>query len=279
VERVPLVITSHGDDLAPLGPYDRKPVLRDRYRLALERADAAVAIGSFTEEAYRAACPRVRRIERIPNGVDLARFALPVARPAGLNPAIQPGRYLLSIGRLETRKGVDVLLRSFAQAAKQCDDLRLVVAGRGPEQASLEALAAGLELGGRVCFVGQAEGDVKTYLLQNGLCTVAATRTWEAFPLVVLESYAAGRPVVGTQVPGLIDVIQPGRTGLLVPAEDVEALTRALLQVAHQRELPERWGAEARRTAQDYDWRSIAGRHLALFEDLVLTDPIPRPAG
>jgi glycosyltransferase involved in cell wall biosynthesis len=264
IEGVALVVTSHGDDL----PYQRKPHLNDRFRLALKRADAAVAIGRYTEDQYRTVCPDVGRVERIPNGVDLARFAEPAARPTELDPAIQPGRYFLFLGRLVERKGVDVLLRSFAEAARQCD-LRLVVAGQGPARAALETLAAGLELGDRVCFVGRAEGDAKTYLLQNGLCTVVATRTWEAFPLVVLESYAAGRPVIGTRVHGLTDVIQSEQTGLLTPAEDVGALAEALLRAARQRKAVEWWGAEARRAAQQYDWRSIACRHVALFEDLI----------
>ena len=81
VRHLPLVITSHGDDLAPLGLYDRKPELRERYRLALEQADAAVAISDYTAEMFREACPELRRIVPIPNGVEVEQFAAPVPRP------------------------------------------------------------------------------------------------------------------------------------------------------------------------------------------------------
>ena len=76
---VPLIITSHGDDLAPRGIYDRKPHLRQRFRAALARADAAIAISDFTAGLLRRACPELRRIVDIPNGVDLRRFSTAAA--------------------------------------------------------------------------------------------------------------------------------------------------------------------------------------------------------
>ena len=124
------------------------------------------------------------------------------------------GTYLLFLGRLDARKGVDVLLNALA-AADRCR-LDLVVAGKGPESAALTALAQRLGLASRVHFVGVAEGDRKIWLLQNGLCTILSSRIWEAFPVVLIESYAAGRPVIATDVPGLRERVQPGRTGLLV---------------------------------------------------------------
>jgi len=114
VERLPLVITSHGDDLAPRGLYDRKPHLRGRYRMALAKADAAVAISDYTAGMFREACPELRRIVDIPNGVNVARFAQAAPPPSDLDGAIRPGQYLLFLGRLDARKGVDILLNALA---------------------------------------------------------------------------------------------------------------------------------------------------------------------
>ena len=264
---VPLVITSHGVELAPQGLYDRKPPLRDRFQLALKRAGAALAISDYTEQRFRETCPSVR-IERMPNGVDTTRFTSPVARPADLPASIQPGRYALYLGRLEWRKGPDVLLRAFAEAAHQCD-IRLVIAGAGPERDALEALAASLGLADRVYFLGAVEGDTKTYLLQNGLFTVIPSRLSEAFPLVVLESYAASRAVLGTQVVGLADLIDCEQTGLVVPCDCPNLLAAAILRAIRQPEQTAAWGTAGRRIAQRYDWRCIAERHLSLFEELI----------
>ncbi len=265
---VPLVITSHGDDLAPLGLYDRKPELRERYHTALARTDAAIAISDYTARLFRRTCPDLRQIVAIPNGVDVRRFATATPRPANLDGAIQPGQYLLFLGRLDARKGVDVLLNALA-AANRCR-LDLVVAGKGPESAVLASLAGRLGLKSRVHFLGQVEGDRKTWLLQNGLCTILPSRIWEAFPVVLLESYAAGRPVIATDVHGLRERVLSGRTGLLVPPEDPQRMAEAIVRMSFQRQQADAWGSKARRFARQFDWTDIALRHLELFRELIV---------
>jgi glycosyltransferase involved in cell wall biosynthesis len=174
----------------------------------------------------------------------------------------------LFLGRLDARKGVDVLLNALA-AAQRCR-LDLVVAGKGPKSAALASLADRLGLASRVHFVGQAEGDRKTWLLQNGLCTILSSRIWEAFPVVLLESYAAGRPVIATDVPGLRERVQPGRTGLLVKPEDPQRMAEAIVQMTSQRQQADAWGGAARRFALQFDWNDIALRHLELFKELAV---------
>jgi len=161
-----------------------------------------------------------------------------------------------------------LLLEAFSAIAAQ-SEFHLVIAGDGPEDMALRAHATGLRRNGRVHFVGPVGGDVKTYLLQNALCVVVPSRISEGFPLVVLESYASARPVIGTQIPGLSEWIQPGRTGVLVPPESPSELARALARAIADREEVDRLGREARRFAKDHDWPKIAEMHLALFEDLV----------
>ncbi|MGO9112573.1 MAG: glycosyltransferase family 4 protein [Thermoguttaceae bacterium] len=279
VRQLPLVITSHGDDLAPRGLYDRKPELRGRYRLALEQADAAVAISDYTAGMFREACAELRQIVLIPNGVEVEQFAAPVPRPANIASSIRSKSYLLFLGRLDPRKGIDVLLEATVLLRGQCD-LDLVVAGRGPEGPALEALAARLGLARQVHFVGQTAGQQKLWLLQNGLCTIVPSRTWEAFGVVVVESFAAGRPVIASQLPGLADLVQPGRTGLLVPPESPQKLAEAIRQTALDPQRADEWGRAARRFVQAFDWRHIALRHLDLFAELIATKGAPqRDAG
>ena len=155
-----------------------------------------------------------------------------------------------------------------ALAAAQGRPLDLVVAGKGPESAALVSLANGLGLASRVRFVGQVEGDQKTWLLQNGLCTILPSRIWEAFPIVLLETCAAGRPVIAADVPGLRERVRPGQTGLLVPPEDPRRLGEAILRMASQRRQADAWGDEARCFARQFDWHDVALRHLGLFQEL-----------
>lgn len=277
IDAVPKVITSHCGDVCPSSRLLKKPGLPSRYSLSLRRAEAAVAISRFVEQRLKGLCPEIRRVVRLPNGVDAGRFSRPVKRPTGLSPGIRPGEYLLFLGRLVQRKGVDLLLDGFALSNSD-RRLHLAVAGDGPEKAVLKCRASDLGIGDRVHFVGEVHGVSKTWLFQNALCTVIPSRISEGFPLVLLESCAAGRPVIGTEIPGLRELICPRRTGLLVAPESPVELGRALSRLIADDELRERLRAEARQFAKRHDWTQVARSHLALFEELIAARPCSRAA-
>jgi glycosyltransferase involved in cell wall biosynthesis len=263
----PVLITSHGADVFVNDARLGKPVIGQRTVEALEAADALVAISRFTREGFRRICPHSeKKIADIPNGVDLLPFSQPSARPPGLDAGIHPGQYLLFLGRLHRRKGVDVLLNALARLPSH-GDVQLVIAGDGQERASLEEQCGRLRLGERVRFVGATSHPAKAYLLQNARCTVVPSRTWEAFGLVALESLAAGTPVIATDVPGLGDLVEPGRTGWLVGQEDPAALSAILGRVL-EHEISASTRQNCRETGQRHGWEAIARRHLSLYEEL-----------
>jgi glycosyltransferase involved in cell wall biosynthesis len=262
----PVVLTSHGGDLHLDNIRLGKPGVKEKIIQGLEAADALIAISRFTREGYRRLCPQLRRVVDIPNGVDLDMLRTAVPRPTHCDPAIVPGRYLLFLGRLHHRKGVDVLLRALASVPDR-GEVQLVIAGEGADRGPLETMAAKLGLNRRVRFVGSVAGGKKNYLLQNALCGVIPSRIWEAFPLVVLEMFAAGKAVIGTHIPGLDDLIEDA-TGWSVPPESPEILGRALAEALASPEKTRRRGEAAQQVAMRFDWTAIAKRHLDLYEEL-----------
>jgi glycosyltransferase involved in cell wall biosynthesis len=274
---VPTVITSHGGDVREGNVRLAKPGLPARHSLAVARADALVAISRFTRDGFLRLYPQAEPIVAIPNGVDLAPFAQPAPRPAELEMRIQAERFVLFLGRLNRRKGVDVLLDAWAQVAPGNQE-QLIVAGDGDERAALVAQAARLNLADRVHFVGTATGELKIWLLQNASFVVIPSRTWEAFPLVVLESYAAGRPVVGTRIAGLEDLVQENRTGLLTPPDSPADLATAVGRLLQNGDETRAMGRRARLAARDYGWDAVADKYLELFERLKNTSAVGRTA-
>jgi glycosyltransferase involved in cell wall biosynthesis len=264
----PLVITSHGGDVREGNACLRKPGSHERFTLALKNADALVSISRLTTDCFRRLYPPGKIVE-IPNGVELGPFP-GVVRPANLDPRVQPGQYVLFLGRLHWRKGVDVLLDAWAAVpAEDRSQKMLVVAGDGEERARLVARAHDLGISSQVHFAGIVLGADKTWLLQNarGLCL--PSRNWEAFGLVVLEGFAAGKPMIGTRLPGFEDLISPGSTGWLVPPESPAELARAVRELLVDDERLRHMSTAVRHKAESYGWQAIAARHVELYEQLL----------
>jgi glycogen(starch) synthase len=266
---VPVVVTSHGGDVYENNVRLRKSVIRTRCEESLRSTSAIVAISRFTREGFTRLCPEAAgRIVDIPNGVDLTGFAKPSTAPPEWDDMLRPGTYAVFLGRLKHQKGVDVLLRALALVPPS-GGVQLVIAGDGEKRAALEALCRHLGLQGRVRFVGTTVGPAKMYLLQNARFGVIPSRQWEAFGLVVLEGYAAGVPMIATNMAGLADLVQPEQTGLLVPPESPEHLAAAMQRLFRSDAEVARMSAAARQAVARYDWPSIAQRHLALYENLL----------
>jgi glycosyltransferase involved in cell wall biosynthesis len=263
-----LVLTSHGGDVREDGRRILKPGARSRAILALRRADAVVSISRFTLQALHRLEPSSKIVE-IHNGVDLSALDNPVARPPELDSRIQAGQYVLFLGRLHPRKGVDLLLEAWAASRAKTDSTRmLAIAGEGPERDALMNQARELGILPSVSFLGRVAGASKSWLLQNARCGCMPSRDWEAFPLVIMEIFAAGRPMIGSRIRGLEDLITPGRTGWLVVPESPAELAAALDEMWADQQLVLNYGANARRTALDHGWPSIAARHLALYQKI-----------
>jgi glycosyltransferase involved in cell wall biosynthesis len=266
---VPVVVTSHGGDVYADNVRLQKPAILERCVTGLRRADALVAISRFTRDGYTRLCRNAApRIVDIPNGVHLSAYAeRATAVPAGFD-KLTPGEYAIFLGRLKYRKGADVLLKALAKAAF-ITQVQLAIIGDGEERAFLKILCDQLGLNDQVHFFGSQSGAAKLYLLQNARFGVVPSRQWESFGLVVLEAYAAGLPVVATDLPGLADLIQPEKTGLLVPPESPDDLAAALVRMFDDDALVQRMGHASRHLVQQYDWCAIARRHLALYASLI----------
>jgi len=272
---VPLVATSHGADLEAADVAFYGPLAAPWNAWGLRRMDALVAVNRGYAERFRAAAPAAV-VREIPNGVDAEALGVPAPRPAGLEAAIRPGGYFLFLGRLVGQKGVGTLLEAFARLPGE-GDLRLVVAGDGRRREGLERQAGELGLDGRVRFLGWVDGALKAWLLQNSLCAAVPSHGSEAFGLVVLESFAAGRPVVASDVPCLPDWVCTGQNGLLVPEGRPEALAAALARLAAAPEEADAMGRRARAEGWALEWREVGRLHEELYAELL--ERHRRPAG
>jgi glycosyltransferase involved in cell wall biosynthesis len=223
-------------------------------RLAdLVLAPSAATAGELARD-YGAAAVAV--VPNVTGGLDVLSDGSPEA--ASPEDAEPPG-YLLFVGRLRIRKGVEVLLEAVARLSAARSDLRLLVAGDGEHRAALERRARELGRARQVAFLGRCDA-ARVRRLLAGARALAVPSIYEGMPLVVLEAMEAGVPVVASRVSGIPEVVADGETGWLVPPEDPAALAAALAAALDDPAEAMRRGAAGRQRLDERFRPAVAAR-------------------
>ncbi|KAA3646292.1 MAG: glycosyltransferase family 1 protein [Chloroflexi bacterium] len=258
---IPYIVSLRGGDVPGFRPYDFAtyhkligPVVHLIWRQA-----AAVVANSEGLRQLGAAFDNKVPIQIIPNGVDGKQYPQ-------RNGDWQPPR-LMAVGRVVYQKGIDLTLQALSQL--QDLDWRYTVIGDGSELPILEAMAADLGIAERVDFAGWRGKSDLPVCYQDANLYVYPSRH-EGMPNVVLEAMASGLPVVASRIAGNEELVIPDETGLLVPPDDVDALTDALRQLIPDAQRRQQMGQAARqRVEEHYTWRSVAEQYLELLEKAV----------
>ncbi|MFH8341683.1 glycosyltransferase family 4 protein [Streptomyces sp. AM6-12] len=200
----------------------------------------------------------VPRVRLWPRGVDTVRFR-PDRRDEELRRELAPDGELIVgyVGRLAPEKHVELLAGVCA-----LDGVRLVVVGDGPSHAHLAEALPG------AAFLGRRTGDDLARIFAS-LDVFAHTGPFETFCQTVQEAMASGVPVVAPAVGGPLDLVDHGRTGLLVPPRDAEAVRDAVRSLAGDPERRAAFGAAARALVEDRTWAAVGDRLIGHYEDVL----------
>lgn len=223
---------------------------------ALRHTTRIVAVSGFVARRVGDLAPHARgRIEVIPNGIDLARFA----------PLPPPGRgpfTLAAVCRLDPVKRLHLALEALAQVT----DVRLDIVGEGSERGRLERLAKRLGVEDRVRFFGYLSDPRPVIAASRAV--VSCTRE-EALGLSLIEAAAMGRPAVALGGGGIAEVVEDGRTGWLAEGDDAAALASALRQAAADPVRAARFGVAARALAEErFGIQAMCKRYDRVYEAL-----------
>jgi len=189
--------------------------------------------------------------------------------PAGARAALglAPGLTVVgSVGRLSEQKGYRYLLEAVPAVLAARPDILFVLIGDGELRAPLENLARQLGVADRVLFAG-SRPNARLYYPAFDLFVLPSI--WEGLSAVVLESMASGVAVVGTDIPGVRDLIQDGLTGWLAPARNPQRLSTAILDaLAHGEKREEFARRAAREVVPNYTLERIAKRYEELYRQV-----------
>jgi phosphatidylinositol alpha-1,6-mannosyltransferase len=263
-----ILVLAHGMEY-PAAPPARKAA---RIRAALTRATAVSPNSHYTEALLRPHLPAGTRCVRI--GPPIAAQPDPTDADLAAARALIEGHgpVILTLCRLEPRKGVDQVIRALPGLAARHPGLLHLVAGGGPDRARLEALARDLGLADRVRFLGRVEEGLKAALFRTAdLFAMPARRegnSVEGFGSVYLEAAWHGLPALAGREGGAADAVEDGATGALCDGADAAAVEAALAALLADPEKLRAMGQHAAaRVRADFFWPTVLPRYLALLED------------
>ncbi len=194
------------------------------------------------------------KVAVVPNFVDVETY----------QPVYKHDGYFLYFGRLSIEKGVEDLIRAMAHLKDQ----RLIIVGNGPDESRLRNIADNLSLN-NVEFLGPRWGDALQPILERAMCVVVPSVWHENSPMVIYQSFATGKPVIGSRQGGIPDLIDHNVNGLLFEATNVPQLAEQMHTIAKN---PEIYGRQARLKAEkEYTPNIHYRRILQIYNDLGIT--------
>jgi teichuronic acid biosynthesis glycosyltransferase TuaC len=253
----PFMVTARGTDLSLIPEYrfPRKLILK-----TAEQAGASIGVCQALMDTLQTLGADHSKLHILRNGVDLQRF-VPESRSAAREKLglLGQGTYLLSVGHLIERKGHHIAI----EALSSLPDVRLLIAGEGPERPRLLALAESIGVAERVSFLGVvAQSDLKYWYSAADALALCSSR--EGWANVLLESMACGTPVIASNIWGTPEVVSEPAAGVLMEQRDAASLTHAwhLLKARS----PTREATRA--YAERFTWDATTEGQLKLMSEL-----------
>jgi len=272
---VPYVLQAHGS-LPKIGRQARKWIYDAFFGSTLLRdASKVIALSEIEAEQYKCAGVPAEKIAIVPNGIDLTEYSdLPpkgsFKKKFGLE---KNEKIVLYLGRIHEIKGIDILVRAFANILHKLDDVRLVIVG--PDDGYLgeiEALIKALKIENKVLISGPLYGKDKLEAYVDADVYVLSS-IYEIFGISLLEAYACSTPVIASSVGGLKDLVINGETGFLVEPGSIVELSRSIVFMIDNSASAKRMGMKGREFVKNFSAWTVINRLECLYDEIASKTP------
>ncbi|MGA8074511.1 MAG: glycosyltransferase [Candidatus Acidiferrales bacterium] len=266
---IPVVLSALGTDVNIFPKFKR---IAPKIRWALSEADGILAVSNSLKATTAAAGAPAEKIRVIGNGVDTARFH-PLDRTEARR-ALRiegPGPFVISVGTLDPNKGHQLLIAAVAELTGRYPAMKAYIAGEGPYQSALTAQIREKKIADRVVLIGKRpHAELNSWFNAANVSCLLSER--EGWPNVLLESLAAGTPVIATRAGGIAEVISSPALGTLVE-RNVPAVTAALdAALKRDWDRPTLVAYASQRT-----WDKVAEEIEAYFQEILEARPPAKP--
>ncbi len=259
----PVITTLRGEDVTRAGS---SWLYRNLLRLCLRGSCRIISVSQAIHERLGREFPHYRhKLVFLPNGVS-GEFLH--TSPATAKKPSDEFR-LLSIGSLIPRKSMDTLITSLTHLPTN-DKVRLEIIGDGPERSRLEELIEKNDLSEKVELPGSLPPEAIAKRLQEADVFLLGSHS-EGRPNVILESLAAGVPVIATDIDGIRELVEEEQTGLLFSPGDARQLAQCILKLKKNRELQTTLSENGRKFISNNQlyWKDVGERYAKLYQDVL----------
>lgn len=268
--RVPVVTTVHCQPGAAKRTGLIKRVLwfsREKIERAMARYTSSfIAVSEAVAEGLVRQGVSRQKIVVIPNGIDALEVRKSAAMERDQRPQGQGRLRIGTVARLDPAKGIEILIEAAGILRDRDLSFEAVVVGDGPERQPIEELVRRLGLEQQIVFHGYLDNPFAV-LATFDIYVVSSHE--EGFGFTVLEAMALGRPVIATRVGGLVDLIEDGETGLLVPPGEPQALADAIEVLADDPDLRKRFADEAGKVLERFSVETMCARTIDVYRGLL----------
>jgi len=205
------------------------------------------------------ACTTAKHIENIPNGVSQELFQL----------IPEEQNFILFLGRIDLyMKGLDLLIEAFSRIRNRDVKLKIAGSGKRGDIVKLNNMIRQMGLENRVEYLGKVDREEKFELFRTCLFLVMPSR-FEGWGITAVEANAAGKAVLGTNIPGLSEAVIHDKTALLIEPNNVKQLTASLDLLLDHKEMRGELGRQGRTWARQFSWESICDRQYEFYRTVL----------
>ncbi len=259
---IKFITTLHGTDITLVGNH------QSFYRItkfSIEESDGVTCVSNYLKETTEGIFKTVKEMEVIYNFVDTEKYKRTSKSRENIESIDKDDKIIIHISNFRPVKRIENIVKVFHVVGKEVKS-KLLLVGDGPDICRIRSLVYKLNLEDKVLFLGVQENVVP--LLNISDVYMLPSRS-EGFGLSALEALSCEVPVVGTNVGGLKEVVEHGKSGFVFDPEDIDSMSEAVIKILGSKETRLKMGVEARKRAKLFDGKLIVPQYLKYYKKIL----------
>ena len=262
--RIKVITTLHGTDITLVGNHQSFYKIT---KFSIEESDGVTCVSNYLKETTSKVFEVSKEMEVIYNFVDTSKYKKVNISKKIIGPIDEDDMVITHISNFRPVKKIDNIVKVFCRVSEEVKS-KLLLVGDGPELCRIRSMVKELNLEDKVFFAG-IQQDIISILSISDLYMLPSES--EGFGLSALEALSCEVPVIGTNIGGLKEVIEEGKSGYTFDPDDVDSMSKAAIRILKNKEVRMEMGFEARKRAKLFDSRVIVPQYLDYYERILNT--------